>query len=156
MVEDELAVEVLVLSEIIYQYTIRLSRRTSWPALVDTKYWQEIYSNYYWLRYLDCRLFYWTKYFIKFCTNRINSTVLAQDRYGYIEISILCPTQLRVGLTPILSTWSPFLPGVNSANAGFNLSPMWERGLIGSTRMRNGMLTSLDYFPGKTRKFCIK
>ena len=59
-----------LLSEIIYQYTTRLSRQISRPILVNTKHWRKIYSNSYWLRYLDYRLFYWTKYFIKFCTNR--------------------------------------------------------------------------------------
>jgi hypothetical protein len=98
-----------LLSETIYQYTTRLSQRTPWPALVDTKHWQNIYSNYYWLRFLDYRIYYWAKSFLKFCTNRINSTLLAQDRYGYIEINTVCPpTQFRVGSTPILSTWSPF------------------------------------------------
>ncbi len=58
------------------------------------------------------------KIFYQILHQWIYSTLLAQDRYGYIEISIICPTQLRVGLTPILSTWSSFLSGVNSANAG--------------------------------------
>ncbi len=58
------------------------------------------------------------KIFYQISHQWVSSTLLAQDRYGYIEISIICPTLLRVRLIPILSTWYPSLSGGNSADAG--------------------------------------
>jgi hypothetical protein len=105
-------------------------------VLEDTKYWWNIFSDYYWRHNMDCRHSHWNKILFSFCTNHINSTLLAQDRYTWIVKStqLVSPSNCDSDAFSILSTWSPFVMEATLRMQGcLPLSPieLWETKRLG-------------------------